>query len=85
MNPRFVRGGFHRIVEVLRHFAKLHVAALYQADNELAHKFLAGQVAHKWGLLQKRRNFSSEVLLHGTGRFFGGVGTPKVGPLRFFA
>ena len=25
------------------------------------------------------------LLLHGTGRFFGGVGTPKVGPPRFFA
>jgi len=42
---------------VLRHFAKLRVAALYEADNKLAHKFLAGQVAHKRGLLQKRRNF----------------------------
>ena len=62
---------------------ELDVAALYQAKNELAHKLLAGQVAHKRGLLQKRRNFSGEVLLHGAKRVFGGVGTQKVGLPRF--
>jgi len=29
-------------------------------------------VAHERGLLQKRRNFGSEVLLHGAERVFGG-------------
>jgi hypothetical protein len=33
--------------------------------------------------LQKRRNFSGEVLLHGAERVFGGVRTPKVGLPRF--
>jgi len=70
---------------VLHHFAKLHVAALYQADNKRDHKFLAGQVAHKRGLLQKRRSFSAEMLLYEAAKIFGGVGIPKVGPPRFFA
>jgi hypothetical protein len=68
---------------VLRHFAKLHVAALYQADNKLAHRLLAEQVAHKLGLLQKRRNFGSEVLLHGAERVFSGW-NPKGRTAPFF-
>ena len=59
-------------MEVLGHLAERHVTALYQAQDKLAHKLLAGQVAHKRGLLQKGRNFSGEVLLHGAERVFGG-------------
>ena len=42
LDARFVRGGPGGIVAVLGHFAELHVAALYQAHDKLAHKLLAG-------------------------------------------
>ena len=70
---------------MLGHLAERHVAALYQTPDERTHKLLAGQVAHKRGLLQKCRNFGGEMLLHGTERVFGGVVTPKVGLPRFYA
>ncbi|MBT2556639.1 hypothetical protein J7E24_02500 [Hymenobacter sp. ISL-91] len=63
---------------MLGDFAKLHVAALNESDNELGNKLLAGQMAHNRHLLQKDRKFGLEALLHGAERLDEGVGTPRV-------
>jgi len=51
LNPGLIRGRFGRVVEVLGHLAKLHVAALYQANNELGDELLPREVAHQGHVL----------------------------------
>ncbi|MGI4871554.1 MAG: hypothetical protein ACRYFX_10290 [Janthinobacterium lividum] len=52
----------------MRHFAKLHVAALEQRDNKLSDKLLASQMAHNRCVVQNSRNFGDEAVLHGAER-----------------
>jgi len=46
LDAGFIGGHFHRVVQVLGHFAELHVAALEPGDQKLPDELLARQVTH---------------------------------------